>query len=443
MTQPPLRMTAAVIETQRDRAGFVRQAGRCGAGTTGGHGRQEHVRRGLIAAAAGVRPGAAAGVRPIEGHHGVVTIAHRMLDRWADDGTAEPSAVNALRLVDQHTEWLDLRGRTVVVMGAGAEMGPYEALLGWGAHVVAVDLPGVATWQRLIDTARRSPGRLTLPVRRTLGGDPDDSHLALAAGADVVTEAPEVAEWLMQIDGPFIVGDYVYAPGAAHVRTSAAVDAIVAALLDRRPDVGLAYLATPTDAYAVPSDAVAHALKGFEKSSQIVAMARGLAGRRVFRPNYAEMQTMSTGRRFGLFDGLITQQGPNYALAKRIQQWRALRARESGVWVSINVAPATRTQSVVNSSMLEAAYGGSHRFGLRVFAPQASRQVMAALLVHDLHNASVGRQPRRPARERDGSLRHRGAARRDVACPLRTTVGARVRRSDRTPQPQLAAPRTS
>ncbi len=60
------------------------------------------------------------------------------------------------------------------------------------------------------------------------------------------------------------------------------------------------------------------------------------------------------------------------------------------MWVSINVAPATRTQSVVNSSMLEAAYGGSHRFGLRVFAPQASRQVMAALLVHDLHNeASV------------------------------------------------------
>lgn len=313
-----------------------------------------------------------------------------LLDRWADDGTAEPSAVTALRLVDQHTEWLDLRGRTFVVMGAGAEMGPYEALLGWGAHVVAVDLPGVATWQRLIDIARRSPGRLTLPVRHSPGGDQDDSHLALAAGADVVTDAPEIAEWLMQIEGPFIVGDYVYAPGATHVRTSAAVDAIVAALLDRRRDVGLAYLATPTDAYAVPSDAVTHALQGFDKSSQIVAVARGLAGRRVFRPNYAEMQTMPTGRRFGVFDGLITQQGPNYALAKRIQQWRALRARESGLLVSINVAPPTRTQSVVSSSMLEAAYGGSHRFGLRVFAPQASRQVMAALLVHDLHNqASV------------------------------------------------------
>ena len=313
-----------------------------------------------------------------------------MLDRWTDDGTAEPSAVTALRMVDQSAEWLDLRGHTVVVMGAAAEMGPYEALLGWGAHVVALDLPGIATWQRLIDIARRSPGRLTVPVRQSFGDDLTDSNLALAAGADVVTEAPEVAEWLMQLDGPFIVGDYVYAAGAMQVRTAAAVDAIVAALLERRSDVGLAYLATPTDAYAVPSAAVTQALKGFERSSQVVAMARGIAGRRVFRPNYAEMQTMPSGSRFGLFDGLITQQGPNYALAKRIQQWRALRTKESGGWVSINVAPATRTQSVVNSSMLEAAYGGSHRFGLRVFTPQASRQVMAALLVHDLRNeASV------------------------------------------------------
>ena len=57
-------------------------------------------------------------------------------------------------------------------------------------------------------------------------------------------------------------------------------------------------------------------------------MARGLAGNRVFRANYEAMQTMPTGRRFGVFDGLITQQGPNYALAKRIQQWRAIKARE-------------------------------------------------------------------------------------------------------------------
>jgi hypothetical protein len=321
---------------------------------------------------------------------------HRLLDRWADDGTAEPSTVAALRLVGEHPAWLDLRDRTVVVLGAGSEMGPYAALLSWGAHVVAVDLPGRATWQRLIDVARRSPGRLTLPVRHDIGVDPGDGKTAEAAGADVIVEAPEIAEWLLQIDDPFIIGDYVYAPGSMHVRTASAVDAIIATVLDRRHDVGIAYLATPTDAYAVPSEAVSAALRGFKGSSPVVAMARGLAGNRVFRPNYAGMQTMPTERRFGLFDGLIVQQGANYALAKRIQQWRAIRARETGTWVSINVAPATRTQSVVNSTMLEAAYGGSHRFGLRVFTPEASRQVMAALLVHDLRNEQSLSYPNAP-----------------------------------------------
>jgi hypothetical protein len=102
------------------------------------------------------------------------------------------------------------------------------------------------------------------------------------------------------------------------------------------------------------------------------------------------MLSMATERRFGLFDGLITQQGANYALAKRIQRWRAITSREAGTWVSINVAPPTRTTSVVNNRLLEAAYSGSHRFGLKVFTPLASRQVMAALLVHDLrHDHSV------------------------------------------------------
>ena len=314
----------------------------------------------------------------------------RLLDRWTADGTAEPSAVEALRLLAANPEWLDLRGRTFVVLGAGAEMGPLSTLLAWGAHVVAVDLPGGAAWRSLIDEARRSPGRLTLPVRNLLGADPTDAEIAVAAGADVITETPELAQWLLELEGPLTVGDYVYASGDKHVRVSTAVDAIVATLLERRRDVGLAYLATPTDVYAVPSGVVTASMDEYANSSRVVAMARGLGGHRVFRPNYESMLTMATERRFGLFDGLITQQGANYALAKRIQRWRAMRSRENGTWVSINVAPPTRTASVVNNQLLKAAYGGSRRFGLQVFKPAASRRVMAALLVHDLcHPQSV------------------------------------------------------
>lgn len=323
--------------------------------------------------------------RPVQGSD-----LDHLLDRWTADGTAEPSAVEALRRLNDTPEWLDLRGRTFVVLGAGAEMGPYAALLSWGAHVVAVDLPGGPAWRALIDIARASPGRLTLPTRHELGPSPTDAEVAASAGADVVTDAPELTQWLMTIDGPLTVGDYIYAPGAMQVRTTTAVDAIIATLVERRGDVGLAYLATPTDAYAVPSEVVLASMHEFTDSNPFVAMARGLGGHRVFRANYPSMLTMATERRFGLFDGLIRQQGANYALAKRIQRWRAMRSRENGVWVSINVAPPTRTKSVVDNRLLAAAYGGSHRFGLTVFSPPASRQVMAALLVHDLwHQQSV------------------------------------------------------
>jgi hypothetical protein len=309
-----------------------------------------------------------------------------LLDRWDELGVAEPSATEALRLLDHTSDWLDLRETTVVVLGAGAEMGPVEALLSWGCHVVAVDLPGRARWRPLLDLARRSPGRLTLPVRGSARDGASEAQVVAMTGADVITEAPEITEWLLRLDGPFIIGDYVYAPGSAHLRTAAAVDGIISAIVESRRDVGVAYLATPTDCYPVPGEAVDASLHSFQSTSRIVATARGLGGKRVFRPNFEQTHVLPTGRRFGVLDGLITQQGPNYALAKRIQRWRAQRVRDQGGWVSINVAPATRTQSVVNSRVLEAAYGGSHRFGLHVFTAQASRQVMAALLVHDLRN---------------------------------------------------------
>ena len=86
----------------------------------------------------------------------------------------------------------------------------------------------------------------------------------------------------------------------------------------------------------------------------------------------------------GISDCLVPQQGPNYALAKRIQRWRACVARRDGQQVSIHVAPSTRTRSVVKNRALAAAFAGAHRFGVEVFDPSTSNTLMAALLVHDL-----------------------------------------------------------
>jgi hypothetical protein len=94
----------------------------------------------------------------------------------------------------------------------------------------------------------------------------------------------------------------------------------------------------------------------------------------------------------GICDALVAQQGPNYALAKRIQRWRATTAQAAGTTVSLNVAPSTRTRSVVRNRVLAAAYAGAHRFGIEIFDPRTTNALMAALLVHDLHTGGGAAQ---------------------------------------------------
>ena len=92
----------------------------------------------------------------------------------------------------------------------------------------------------------------------------------------------------------------------------------------------------------------------------------------------------------GICDSLIPQQGPNYALAKRVHRWRATAAREDGAIVSMNLAPPTRTRSVLKNRVLAAAYVGAPRFGVEVFEPATTKTLMAALLVHDLYAGRPG-----------------------------------------------------
>jgi hypothetical protein len=301
----------------------------------------------------------------------------RRLDAWAAAGIIEPSCAEAVRLVADNPAWLPLAGYRVVVLGAGAEMSPLTALLRWGAEVVAVDLPRPAMWQRLLGLAHRYPGRLRVPVA-TAGHD-ESSGVGL--GANLLHESHRVAAWLSDLTGPLVLGNYVYAEGAEHVRVTAAVDALSQQLLSQRRDVTLAFLATPTDVFAVPGVAVAQADRRWAAKDGIGRLRRPLrivsAGRLLAR-NYPP------GADPGINDSLVLQQGPNYALAKRLQRWRATVARSSGTPVSLRVAPSTRTRSVVRNRVLAAAFAGAHRFGVEVFEPATSNTLMAALLVHDL-----------------------------------------------------------
>ena len=188
-----------------------------------------------------------------------------------------------------------------------------------------------------------------------------------------------------------MLGNYVYADGAANVRVSSAVDALTVRLQAARPDVALAFLATPTDVFAVPGDAVAQSARAYAARSPAKLgrwPLRALSGGRVLRRAYPP------GADPGICDSLIPQQGPNYALAKRMQRWRATVARDAGATVSMNVAPPTRTRSVLKNRALAAAYEGAPRFGVEIFEPATTKTLMAALLVHDLY---AGGGPAGPA----------------------------------------------
>ncbi len=320
---------------------------------------------------------------PFHGDRLVGDVLARQLDSWQEAGVLEPSAAERIRAVMAHPEWLELVGQTVVVLGAGAEMGPLQALLRWGVRVAAVDLPRPELWRRVLASGRDRAGTLLVPVRADAAVEGDSDATADRAGLDLLTELGAAAEWIRGLEGAVVLGNYVYADGVTNLRVSAAVDALTVSLQAARADLALAFLATPTDVFAVPPEAVAHAQRAYETRSRLAKVLgrplRTVTAGRLLRRQYAP------GVEPGIHDAIVAQQGPNYALAKRLQRWRATVARDAGGTVSMNIAPPTRTRSVLKNRALAAAYAGAYRFGVEVFEPATANTIMAALLVADLN----------------------------------------------------------
>jgi hypothetical protein len=328
----------------------------------------------------------------------------RQIDRWVADGIAEPSFGTALHLLMDNPDWLDLSGTDIAVLGAGAEMAPTRSLLRWGAKIHALELPRPDIWQRLIDIVRNTSGSIRIPIsQNAIGAMPfvtggtvhteDDQIIAAAAGVDLLEQPGAIANWLNEIENPFVLGNYTYADGATHATLSMSADAIFEKLDSQRKDITLAFLATPTDVFMVPMTCVNESRRRWDARGVSGFFQTPLRAFGQFEPNYPRTYQTKSGMEVGLNDALVPQQGPNYLLAKRIQRWRALAARANGTPVSLNLAPATRTQSVVKNRALAAAYAGAGRFGVEVFKPATSTALMAALLVHDLRNPLSAANP--------------------------------------------------
>lgn len=321
----------------------------------------------------------------------------RQIDRWERLGICEPSHAQALRACLAHPEWFDLSDRHIVLLGAASEAGPLAWLMRWRTHVVAVDLPRPAVQRRIARLLKEGNARVTLPVAGLAAGDVAELE---HAGADLLTQTPEIATWLAAMGLPLDIGSIAYLDGERHVRVTLAMDAITAMQCrhDRRTSLG--YLATPTDLYAVPEDLAVAVMQRYEGRGLLRRVAQGVvrAGSRgrSFQPHVEGLVEAGAAGRRGVVDALVVEQGPNYAIAKRLQQWRAIVARAAGHAVSVHVAPSTTTASVVKNPLLAAGFRGARAFGCEVFEPATTHAIMAAMWVHDLRNPAAVARPEVP-----------------------------------------------
>jgi hypothetical protein len=302
----------------------------------------------------------------------------RQLDAWVDSGIIEASAAAAVIRIAAEPGTLDLSDQTIVLLGAASEMGPLEHLAGWGANVVALDLPRDHLWERIHGLADSGAGRLLYPTRNG------------RTGCDILTELPDIRAWLHDLGGSFVVGNYLYADGGNFVRVAAAADALIVDLADAGKLDMLAYLATPTDVFVV-SEEIAQAARANRRRRPPILQL--LSANRLYARQYETDVLGEDGRVWGMADSLVPIQGPNYALAKHVQRWRAIVAAENGIRTSANVAPATATTSVTKNRLLAAAYRGAPHYGVEIFEPATSRALMALLLVHDLRFADAHVSP--------------------------------------------------
>jgi hypothetical protein len=319
------------------------------------------------------------------------------VDKWVSYGTIEASAGEAIKNCVDKPGYLDLSDRYFVLLGAGSAMGPFLVLMALGANVIAVDLDRAGIWKRLVSIAKGSSGSITFPMKVEQSSCKTDDEFYAACGCNLFTETPRIRDWVMDLypGKSLTVGSYAYLNGALHVQVSLAMDAICKDLSEKRK-ASLAYLCTPTDLHIITKEAHEASKKEYKTySKKIYCILMKLLGRGKFLKKNAMKPFAGEGGEFYAVNGLSVAQGPNYALAKRMQHWRAVIARNQGSIVSSNIAPATSTVSVVQNRTFAWAYEGMPYFKpYEIFAPETSNSVMSAILFSDLNDPDNASNPK-------------------------------------------------
>ena len=322
------------------------------------------------------------------------------LAKWATYGTIEPDAANTLSRLAEGD--VNLNGQHFVLIGAGSAMGPFIKLLEHGATVVCIDIPGTMgqraadMWARLIKTAKESSGSIIFPLSRPQKDCNSEEELIQSVGCNLIEQPAMILNWLSDVakGKQLTIGNYTYLDGDLHVKLSLAADAIIKHMRLRRPnEVAAAFLCTPTDIHCVPDAAHRAAVKnyGWHPGRLLEAIINVCSMGKFLRKNALP----PLKNNIKVVDGLSVAQGPNYALAKRLQHWRSMIEFEAGGIVSTSIAPSTATLSVVSNRTFGWAYGGMPYFKpFEIFHQDTTNAVMAGLLIADVTQGDSAKNPK-------------------------------------------------
>ena len=316
---------------------------------------------------------------PYEGKRLVGAELESQCDAWAAYGTMETDCADAIKKGARRMA--DLRGRTFLVLGAGAELGPVRQLLEAGATVAAVATRRRERWADLVEFARCTAGTLLVPVAGEEAPVESDQELAAVAGADLLAATPAVVDWLIrcgqEAPGKVTLGTYLYADGEANLRLTVGADLAASALADAlgNEKMSFAYLGSSWTSFAVP----AHVIE---------AQKRHFATAGLFPKIFAKKSACSKLEcedSFYFLSNFIVLQGPNYALAQTLRQWRAVLLHIDGFVVSSPIAPNCRTVNLTrNPTLATLLKGVAHWAPMETFDPETGRAAMLAILLHDL-----------------------------------------------------------
>ena len=293
-----------------------------------------------------------------EVHRGPAVAA--LIDRLEREHAVTPAAAKALRWTAERD--VDLSGRKIVLMGAGAELAPTPLLLAAGADVLWIDIT--------------EPGYDGKTFRGTLR--------YVEGGADLLTQPKEILATIRDFagDDTISIGMFAYAAGQGREwRLEAAMNAIANALPRGSVDAVGLYI-SPTSAAAVEPD-VAQANEHRKSSAPMWQKMLDKTG--ALGPAYAEARGKNVSR------AIVPLQGASYQAAQYIAKALAAEAfatsRRIGT-VSANVAGITNTRSM-SLPVFQAGFVGAKLFGIRIFDPETTRWLSGMLLMHDWLNSEA------------------------------------------------------